>query len=208
MKRTGSSNFQQMIRIFKVIKGHLLLKHTHSDKLLYEIIEKMVSNQTHTFLMSSRFVISGDSPPCTHRNCWFISAAKGRQSKASIHASYTLSEYLILPVMGGNRAGRGEHAKSNNTALIHWGSVLDWDGKGSPKCQKTSQTHFKNSTISQRFCVCFFSSVLWLSPTEIVVTCVNIKKGKNLTEFCSRPEGTFKWAFEVGGWTGRIINSF
>ena len=79
--------------------------------------------------MSSRFVISGDSPPCTHRNCWFISAARGRQSKASIHASYTLSEYLILPVMGGNRAGKEEHAKSNNVALIHWGSVLVWDGK-------------------------------------------------------------------------------
>lgn len=48
--------------------------------------------------MSSRFVISGDNPPCTHRNCWFMRAARGRQSKASIHASYTRSEYLILPV--------------------------------------------------------------------------------------------------------------
>lgn len=54
--------------------------------------------RTRTFLMSSRFVISGDSPPCTHRNCWFIRAARGRQSKASIHSSYTRSEYLILPV--------------------------------------------------------------------------------------------------------------
>lgn len=86
-------------------------------------------NRTHTFLMSSRFVISGDSPPCTHRNCWFISAARGRQSKASIHASYTLSEYLILPVMGRNGAGRTEDAKSNNGALIHEGSSLVSDGK-------------------------------------------------------------------------------
>lgn len=67
---------------------------------------KIKSDQTHTFLMSSRFVISGESPPCTHRNCWFIRAARGRQSKASIHASYTLSEYLILPVIGGNRGRR------------------------------------------------------------------------------------------------------
>lgn len=41
--------------------------------------------------------ISGESPPWTHRNCWFMSAAKGRQSNASIHESYTCSEYLILP---------------------------------------------------------------------------------------------------------------
>lgn len=92
-------------------------------------IKRKKRNQTHTFLMSSRFVISGDSPPCTHRNCWFISAARGRQSKASIHASYTLSEYLILPVMGRNGAGRTEDAKSNNGALIHQGSSLASDGK-------------------------------------------------------------------------------
>lgn len=54
-----------------------------------------------TFLMSSKVWISGDSPPWTHRNCWFMSAAKGRQSNASIHESYTCSEYLILPE-GGN----------------------------------------------------------------------------------------------------------
>lgn len=50
-----------------------------------------------TFLMSSRQLISGESPPCTHRNCWLSRAARGRQSKASIQASYTRSEYLILP---------------------------------------------------------------------------------------------------------------
>lgn len=118
----------------------------------------MVSNKTHTFLMSSRFVISGDSPPCTHRNCWFISAARGRQSKASIHASYTLSEYLILPVMGG-RQGRERRAcqvKQHSSHTLGQCARLGW--KGSPKCQKTSQTHFKNSTISQRFC--FFSPTL------------------------------------------------
>lgn len=50
-----------------------------------------------TFLISSSVWISGDSPPCTHRNCWFISAARGRASNDSMHTSYTLSEYLILP---------------------------------------------------------------------------------------------------------------
>ena len=50
-----------------------------------------------TFLMSSKVWISGDNPPWTHRNCWFISAARGRQSNASIQASYTDSVYLILP---------------------------------------------------------------------------------------------------------------
>lgn len=50
-----------------------------------------------TFLMSSKVCISGESPPWTHRNCWFMSAARGRQSNASIHESYTCSEYLILP---------------------------------------------------------------------------------------------------------------
>ncbi len=52
---------------------------------------------THTFLltllMSSNVCISGDRPPWTHKNCWFIRAARGRQSNASMHASYTCSEY-------------------------------------------------------------------------------------------------------------------
>ena len=47
--------------------------------------------------MSSNVCISGDKPPWTHRNCWFISAANGRQSNASIQESYTRSVYLILP---------------------------------------------------------------------------------------------------------------
>lgn len=40
-----------------------------------------------------------NSPPWTHKNCPFINAASGRQSNASIHASYTRSEYFILPSM-------------------------------------------------------------------------------------------------------------
>lgn len=58
--------------------------------------------QSHIFLtfrMSSRQVTSGDRPPWTHRNCWLSRAARGRQSKASMQASYTRSEYLILPAM-------------------------------------------------------------------------------------------------------------
>lgn len=126
--------------------------HTHTQvKLL-----RKWSRIRHTFLMSSRFVISGDSPPCTHRNCWFISAARGRQSKASIHASYTLSEYLILPVMGGNRAGKGEHAKSNNTALIHWGSVLDWDRKALQSAKKLPKHILKTAQFHRAFIVFFF----------------------------------------------------
>ena len=50
-----------------------------------------------TFLMSSRPKTSGERPPWTHRNCWFMMAARGRQSNESIHVSYTVSEYLILP---------------------------------------------------------------------------------------------------------------
>lgn len=57
---------------------------------------------TVTFLMSSSVWISGESPPCTQRNCWFIRAARGRQSNASMQESYTCSEYLILP-RGGRR---------------------------------------------------------------------------------------------------------
>lgn len=63
-----------------------------------------------TFLMSSRHVISGDSPPWTHRNCWFKRAARGRQSNVSIHASYTRSEYLIRP---GKMRGRGRKRGKN-----------------------------------------------------------------------------------------------
>lgn len=51
--------------------------------------------------MSSKQVISGDIPPCTHRNCWFKRAARGRQSNVSIQASYTCSEYLIRPIKKG-----------------------------------------------------------------------------------------------------------
>ncbi|RNA13532.1 hypothetical protein BpHYR1_053460 [Brachionus plicatilis] len=46
--------------------------------------------------MSSSVCISGERPPCTHKNCWFISAASGKQSNASIHAKYTRSVYFIL----------------------------------------------------------------------------------------------------------------
>ena len=42
-------------------------------------------------------------PPCTHRNWPFMRAANGRQSNASMHASYTFSEYFILPVGKGGR---------------------------------------------------------------------------------------------------------
>ena len=50
----------------------------------------------NTFLISSSVCISGDSPPWTQRNCWFMMAARGRQSKASMQASYTRSVYLKI----------------------------------------------------------------------------------------------------------------
>lgn len=53
--------------------------------------------------MSSSVWISGESPPWTQRNCWFIRAARGKQSNASMQESYTCSEYLILPGDGRMR---------------------------------------------------------------------------------------------------------
>lgn len=50
-----------------------------------------------TFLISSKLWISGESPPWTHKNCWFIKAARGKQSNDSMQASYTFSVYFILP---------------------------------------------------------------------------------------------------------------
>ena len=67
-------------------------------KKLKKYIFHEANERLLTFLMSSKLVISGDIPPCTHRNCWFKRAARGRQSNVSIHASYTSSEYLIRPI--------------------------------------------------------------------------------------------------------------
>ena len=44
--------------------------------------------------ISATFLILGDSPPCTQKNCLFTMAARGKASKDSIHALYTVSEYL------------------------------------------------------------------------------------------------------------------
>ena len=60
-------------------------------------LEKQGEKSVLTFLMSSMLNISGESPPWTQRNCWFMMAASGRQSNESMHVSYTVSEYLILP---------------------------------------------------------------------------------------------------------------
>lgn len=72
-----------------------------------------------TFLMSSNVWISGERPPCTQRNCWFIRAARGRQSNASIQESYTCSEYLILP-RGGRRSGEICFRTLAKTLLSGW----------------------------------------------------------------------------------------
>lgn len=60
--------------------------------------------------------------------------------------------------MGGNRAGKGEHAKSNNTALIHWGSVLDWDGKALQSAKKLPKHILKTAQFHSAFV--FFSLAL------------------------------------------------
>lgn len=56
-----------------------------------------------TFRMSSKQVTSGLRPPCTQRNCWLRRAARGKQSNASMQASYTRSEYFILPAGSPNK---------------------------------------------------------------------------------------------------------
>ncbi len=61
---------------------------------------KITRTKMFTFLISSSVWISGERPPWTQRNCWFMRAASGRQSKASMQASYTRSVYLILPAQG------------------------------------------------------------------------------------------------------------
>lgn len=66
--------------------------------------------------MSSRLWISGESPPCTQRNCWFMRAASGRQSNASMQASYTLSEYFILP---------GSRETTRQQRTLHVSRVLE-----------------------------------------------------------------------------------
>lgn len=57
-----------------------------------------------------------------------MSAASGRQSKASIHASYTRSEYLILPVRDERKWPSGDDVKKSESqhryAPTHCTSVL------------------------------------------------------------------------------------
>ena len=80
-----------------------------------------------TLRMSSRLWISGESPPCTQRNCWFMRAANGRQSNASMHASYTLSEYFILPGKAkrkGTRPSKTWHQCEWSVATLCYVTIL------------------------------------------------------------------------------------
>lgn len=92
----------------------------------------LTKRNQHTFLISSRVYISGDSPPWTQRNCLFMRAASGRASNDLMHASYTASEYLILPedvtnktntpliyANINNRLTLSEFYKVNYTLLAH-----------------------------------------------------------------------------------------
>jgi len=49
-----------------------------------------------TLFKSSRVWSSGLNPPCIHKNCLFITAARGSAQNESMQASYTASEYLCL----------------------------------------------------------------------------------------------------------------
>lgn len=82
-----------------------------------------------TFRMSSRQVTSGLRPPCTHRNCWLRRAARGRQSKASIQASYTCSEYFILP-------GRSRQKVKCEVVDVKKGQVRGVERQDSHSCLK------------------------------------------------------------------------
>lgn len=85
--------------LFFILVQRKSIKISRINSVFYHsfMCQWLITDWSLTFLMSSRQLISGESPPCTHRNCWLSRAARGRQSKASIQASYTRSEYLILP---------------------------------------------------------------------------------------------------------------
>ena len=75
------------------------IQHTQYTYSTYSAYVRTVhtSHRSLAFLISSRVNSSGESPPWTQRNCLFMRALRGRQSKEFIHSSYTASEYLILP---------------------------------------------------------------------------------------------------------------
>ena len=83
----------------------------------------MINN---TFLISSRVNISGESPPCTQRNCPFMMAARGRQSNDSMHASYTVSVYLILPVCVCPSREKGERGGREKSKSLACYSAASW----------------------------------------------------------------------------------
>lgn len=87
---------------------------THNREIERE--KKRIWTTKQTFLISSKSCISGERPPCTHKNCWFINAANGKQSNASIHAMYTRSEYFIRPVKQ-KKGKRGEQKKKTNNNI-------------------------------------------------------------------------------------------
>ena len=47
----------------------------------------------------SRFVSSGESPPCMHNIFSSIRAATGRQLNASVNVFHNLIEYRLLPII-------------------------------------------------------------------------------------------------------------
>lgn len=108
-------------------KEHTKYIHTHITPFF-----KKELKEGSTFFISSMVCISGDSPPWTHRNCWFMSAAKGRQSNASIQESYTCSEYLILP--------ERKHQNREISEIFHPHRILIIYRNTSSKMQLSNQT--------------------------------------------------------------------
>lgn len=73
----------------------------------------MVGTTQLTLRMSSIVFSSGDRPPWIQRNCLFMMAARGREQKDSIHASYTRSLYLCLPSSVGLGSGKKRVVKGS-----------------------------------------------------------------------------------------------
>lgn len=90
---------------FYIWDKHVSLSFGTLSFVLISLFSAPAESEQLTLRMSSRQVISGLRPPWTQRNCWLRRAARGRQSNASIQASYTCSEYFILP---------GEHTRKVN----------------------------------------------------------------------------------------------
>ena len=95
----------------------------------YKNIKETCNNIAYFFFISSSVWTSGDKPPWTQRNCWFMRAASGRQSNASIQASYTRSVYLILPEIINNWIQKRQMKNiEHNKLVLHNNNGFEFQG--------------------------------------------------------------------------------